>query len=1496
MNSQLYTTNIPNFLHNLASLIKTKNSLNLTDAGIHAEDLFCAILNKAFKWNLVNANRTTLNHDSFDLEDRENEIYIQVTANQEHSRKKRSSIQSFQKRTQAGQYKKFKILFISDHVSRKVLTPAEFQGFSYDAWDLQSLIKEILKENTITSQLEPIHKLLQDEFSLKLILPLSSTPINPILGKPILPESSKEALHIHREKLLNDIFAFTQAGNGLLVGGPGEGKSYLTQELQRKYWADNIPCYVIHIDKLTSGSDEDIAEELRTTGDWLAALSQIEVNVHDSRSLLIFDAFDAAKDPNLKAAILKHIERAIESLKDKWYILVSARTYDASKSTRLMQLFSSEDHRKNIYCRNFPIHLLDTSEIRKALRKKHASDTFDKCTSALREILRIPYFLTLFYDLVVHSDKEGKKVLESVETEEQLLEIYWRRKVLIKTANTTFLMRLTELLSDKMTLACKITEIAQESHSYIIDDLVSSGVLSESAFGLHLSFAHNILLDYAISLYVIPEKPSDLVRKLEKSEMHPFLYRSAYIYFFGRLWRLDRDLFWKHFESIRKVNTPLFRLFRLTIVYYVIGNLYRSPDEILRPLSGIPIAEKTKTLWKILESSRYINKMEVPEKEYFLLQDISEQLDDLLVWDVGFLVKRAIDQATTRKNTRLIKLLSKASSNYIRFALERRTVGTSQVHIDRNAMHWGIINLCLTLEYNKKTANEAFRKILDILEESDFHIPIFHHLVDNLPVVARIDTRLANVIFKRIYNHVENSDSPTYLSNDVTLTLTSNRRQDFQSSRYELERLYPTLLEKYPQQFLPLGIEIINNEFRPTHKFKSSPKRTILLIGGIKTKISPDYFRYFNAYDKKNGEESFVTNIFGYVRVLAEKKKYSLLRSMIRLMISKFETASLWAGLIQFITNNLPAFKNEAYEILSEKGLLTFSETYPNIPDLLKKAYALLPPTKQQSLQTTIASIQPSNYTMRSKETMQGIKTSLVACLSKDFSTRKDSSSPEFDEIPSPFHTPDTVPTNDQASALPGAILANITHLREFNDSREGNQQTQLRQEDYLPYLPAAQNLYQFRATSTIDIEDLYDCDYQLSRFTHLVSLMPSELTQEARSLAASAAFFFLDTPQYQTETYQPGTLSGGIHGFSPNPRIYSTEVLLHLVNSHPSEDIRGRLFDLFRDNNETIRWISLQALPQFWQDEKEMFWATLSTRIPIEEDAAALQILVRSLAYLAIIVANQAEVEKLAISAFRIVAKKEERLNELFQAYAILLVMLYDDFQSTVAADLLQKSFDHKPFLSSLIFIITSFIDPYEETNRYEDDKKKNSRCFQLLEHILNAQFDGIGHKSSTQLNTDDIQPIDAVFTQLYYTIVTGKKRLNNDPLDPKRKEALYPHLKPIFSLMIARSGTIESGFMVGHTGHHFLQLLDFFFDLDPTYILKLIATTITYSAKNNITYSQSSLQIIIRLTERILTDYPDLLLEKENFNSVIIILDHFADAGWSDAIDLILRLKEIF
>ena len=50
------------------------------------------------------------------------------------------------------------------------------------------------------------------------------------------------------------------------------------------------------------------------------------------------------------------------------------------------------------------------------------------------------------------------------------------------------------------------------------------------------------------------------------------------------------------------------------------------------------------------------------------------------------------------------------------------------------------------------------------------------------------------------------------------------------------------------------------------------------------------------------------------------------------------------------------------------------------------------------------------------------------------------------------------------------------------------------------------------------------------------------------------------------------------------------------------------------------------------------------------------------------------------------------------------------------------------------------------------------------------------------------------------------------------------------------------------------------------------------------------------MKLVERILADYKGLLNDKQHFNKLLSILDHFANSGWLDALELIWKLKEIF
>jgi hypothetical protein len=100
----------------------------------------------------------------------------------------------------------------------------------------------------------------------------------------------------------------------------------------------------------------------------------------------------------------------------------------------------------------------------------------------------------------------------------------------------------------------------------------------------------------------------------------------------------------------------------------------------------------------------------------------------------------------------------------------------------------------------------------------------------------------------------------------------------------------------------------------------------------------------------------------------------------------------------------------------------------------------------------------------------------------------------------------------------------------------------------------------------------------------------------------------------------------------------------------------------------------------------------------------------------------------------------------------------------------------------------------------------------------------------------------------------------------------------------------------MVAHTGYCFMQMLNNMLDTDAEYILTLSSSIVKYATASGFTYDQSTLEEIVKFTEKFLADYKELLAKKENFESLITILDLFANSAWLEALELTWRLKECF
>lgn len=80
-------------------------------------------------------------------------------------------------------------------------------------------------------------------------------------------------MKINRDNLLDRLLKFSLSGNGLIVGKPGIGKTYLLKQLRQKLYENEILSFIIKIDNTFDYSDEVITAELEFEENWITTVS-----------------------------------------------------------------------------------------------------------------------------------------------------------------------------------------------------------------------------------------------------------------------------------------------------------------------------------------------------------------------------------------------------------------------------------------------------------------------------------------------------------------------------------------------------------------------------------------------------------------------------------------------------------------------------------------------------------------------------------------------------------------------------------------------------------------------------------------------------------------------------------------------------------------------------------------------------------------------------------------------------------------------------------------------------------------------------------------------------------------------------------------------------------------------------------------------------------------------------------------------------------------------
>lgn len=1518
MSSNVYLDNIEKYLFQLVDLIGNSNSLNRNNKAVDAENLFRNLLNISFGWNLKNANENKKNQENFDLENTRRKLFVQVTSNKNHSQKFNSTIQKF-KKNNSKHFSQLIVLFISKKCSDKLLKKGSTKSFQYEAYDIPKLFKTIYHNVTSAKKLCELNELLQAELTpVGIVTKLNEESETSTFLMQSAKKRSK-GVYIKRDVLLEEIFSFGQKANGIIVGMPGVGKSFTIEELQRLCAKRRLPCAVIKINELVEATDKEIADMLNAKSfNWIRTLKRAYLKNNNHKAFLIFDAFDTAKDERIKSATLKHIQKAIKELSNNWTVLVSARTFDATKSIQLLEIFPNENINKSINCRNIEIPELSEVELLSSIKKhRKLFATYQESKEQFKKLLRTPYFLKLLESILNDINKAEEKTLSIIETEDQLLKIFWDKKVLSSTQTDVFLQELTKILTANENLSCKKDKIVNQSNFQIFDELLSLRILEESSVTKqNISYAHNILLDYAISIYLIPEDEKDLIDYVQTNQKVPFLFRQSFIYFYSRVWRVNINLFWKHYFIARNVNTPLFRLFHQTILNFVLSDFYSTVQD-LEPLFYLKNdEERNNILRKVLEGLRFINKGSIREKDYDLMVRISEFISPIILWELGFLIDKAIVNNSATSNGRLVTKSAKASTNYLSYILNERRISTQKWLIDANGWTWAAQNFCRTFSLSKKDSKKLLKEVLSMLKEEDFPIRCFHFLSDFITQIFKYDTALGKLVYRTLYFHNETSNKETLLGGGVVMALRSNRRQDYELVHYKLEREFENILEIFAYAGVEMGLEIVD-DYLINKKSSYYKKASIALsIDGVKVEMVQDFSFYETAHDKEHGPLSHLEKIFNYLEKLYGNRNETTAKNLVKDIIRNAKATSIWRRLLVFLTKHPKELMQISLSILNNDAIYVSNETLYETGELIKALWQFLSTAEKSRIENSIFQLSKSKFLRNDSELKISRIKRLLSCIPEGDLKNKgllhflSTLGKEVENKPlltqprlQPYHASDEEKLReawvDPSNTLEMTAYGLIKKIEPFNKKYNENNKIIPLKSEYEPLITLVKELWEISKTQkTFNEKLIFTCDFEVSTFAKLVSRNGTKLKKAVRAFIDDIAYYYIEADRYKAVEYENGNIKNRWGAFTASPRTASALTFVHLLPSDKSKKMPLIVLQLMSDNIQAVRFQVLHVATYFWHTYRSLFWEVIRERVQKETDGMCLHEVIQSVCYDDIMKENRTEVETIAALAMNnLLQYGVESVFELWQIYVVLLLKLLIKNDSIVAKDLIYNNFQNKSFNRSLITEIMTVLDPRQKGNNYVSQPNKYNYLLDIISFIVEKRFENIHLKLLKAENAnDDFEIIDFTIQQVYFTITNGKKSNKGKELDKQNKIAFYLKIKKLLRFIVDESLKIENGFMVAHTGYYFMQLLNEMLYGDAEFILKLSTDIVNCAAANNFTYDQSTLSEIVKLTEKLLADHKEMLSNHESFNDLITILDQFANSGWQEALELTWRLKDVF
>ena len=1343
-------------------------------------------------------------------------------------------------------------------------------------------------------------------------------------------------MKIEREKLLNDLQDFASRGDGVIIGSPGVGKTYALKELRQRLKSSEIPHLLLRIDQLGNGAAETLREELSYEGDLIEKLKSIPVS--GKSAILLFDAFDAARDEQTRKRFLTLIRRAIRELV-KWNVVVTVRTYDAMKSQELLDLFGNPDDTKyqsaDILCRHFTIPPFNENEILEALEQIGCPEPiYNEGSQDFKNMLAIPFNLWLLRKILKSSDEVPD--FSQIRSEVQLLNLFWQRR--IENENSEHLLRqIADKMVQRRSLSIRIDEIYdtveldKPVRKIAWDQLQSDGILSKvSSTGQRIAFSHNILFDYAISVLLIDDEPRYLKDFILEDASRPLFLRPSLTYFFTRLWYYDSASFWRAFWHIFPSDQSVhLRLVARLIPTSVIANEAHGIKQ-LEPLLEKLQDDKKKELaneavMRLLQSLQTLPvKRPVPWIDFF--DRVSEYLDDKFAWDLANLTSDILEQANESQNSEVVDTCGRIGRRLLGWVWKKRKASEGDWY-NRIGGYWAVPLVAETYNTNVYESRTLLKKALELTKKKKFPIGFLSSLTKHVDNIWDHDSKFVILIYDTVFSHQFIGDGETRLGGAV-LPITTSRRQDFKMCQYRLIKHFPNFLRAKPLEGTQAAIRSLNAFIYLREGVTVQDLNKAFDFRGKRACFVEDSSYIWDARSSSDEPIEMADALFEFLAELARtEESLPLLDSLLDIFRDEAVVAFFWKRLLKTASQFPKAFAPRLFELCIAKPIQMSLETRYELGLFLKAAAPVFTSEQLYQIEKSILEL-PQQIEDDSKALVTQRNRLLAAIplnlLQTDNAKKISEKMARENRVPKnrppvSFTTwsepvteekwlqtqgvDTTAPENLKLQPLSGP-------LNKFSSDWLNDVPTQAAIRLVLPQL---QEVYTHLKSDTGADQEIHNLLW--GKLTGCVAILGRIADGLDSDVFTFSRQILLEAAKHEQPKPDPIRDAQFDHpGYSPLPRHEASRGLLRFAFHQLDPEILEAIEILANDPVPSVRMVTVMELSLVYVKAPDRFWRIMDNRAIHERNRVVQKFLYSTLRVVAREVVARENEDKIT----RIMAKILEHTPPTAEgldpsdSFTVLLVWLRIDRQNSWAFKTIEDTYFKDPvkFAKPLSRAVSEVVRNYILPKHLETDggRRRAKRAIKWLEQVIDLASNKIKElyrivkeddaEENIKKLHDTYNVIDEVITRLYFAVAYKRDQSEKavGEISNDLRLDYYNEVKPLMQQVIAFARDPVSGIMFAPTAHYFMQLLRSFLDCNPKEVLHLATGVVESSEQFEYTLDSIAVRDVVEFVEILLADYRHEVREGEALDDLLNLLDMFAKIGWSDALKLVWRLDEVF